>query len=62
MDPISVSFFDQVTLFSDLNQAFELHIHSDFVIMHKNPHRRKLIQWMRPVGCKDKSIDLKMSL
>ena len=44
MDPISVSFFDQVTLFSDLNQAFELHVHSDFFIMHKNPHRREIIQ------------------
>lgn len=34
MNLISVSSFDQVTLFSDLhvNQSFELHVHSDFVI------------------------------
>ena len=33
-DPISVACFDQFTLFSDLNQSFELHVHvhSDFVI------------------------------
>ena len=33
-------------------------------LMHKNPHRRKnlIIQWMRPIGCKDESMDLKLSL
>ena len=31
-------------------------------LMHKNPHGRKIIQWMRPIGCKDESMDLKLSL
>ena len=31
-------------------------------LMHKSPQRRKIIHDMRPVGCKDRSIDLKMFL
>ena len=29
---------------------------------HNNPQRRQIIQWMRPVGRKDRSIVMKMSL
>ena len=29
-------------------------------LMHKNPHRRKIIHEMRPVERKERSIDLKM--
>ena len=69
MDPISVSFFDQVTLFSDLhvNQSLSytytvilLSLHPAF-LMHKNSHRHKIIQWMHTIGRKDQLIDPKMS-
>ena len=31
-------------------------------LKHKNPQRRKIIHEMCPVGCKERSIDLKMIL
>ena len=70
MNLISVSSFDQVTLFSDLhvNQSLSytytvilLSLHPAF-LMYKNSHRHKIIQWMRTIGRKDQSIDLKIFL
>ena len=31
-------------------------------LMHKNPQRRKIVHGMHPVGCEDRSIDLKICI